>query len=166
MTEQTSCNSSDDENIESVLYPKDVATRDAKLRNEDHDGVKLGELRVFGLGGEHWRSFQLYEASPGEWKSRGLIEFPPGVVGICCVVEQEGDTDSRITHIGYSSWKYDTPEGDTGNRKPGRISDAQLRLPMPWKSVEIATPKWADNGGRWKQQRRAEGRSEQGDQIR
>ncbi|TEB36902.1 hypothetical protein FA13DRAFT_1810452 [Coprinellus micaceus] len=142
--QQSSPNSSDSGNEESVIGLKDVAFRDSERRgnSEHNDEITPGELRIFGLGGEYWKSFQLYEASPGEWKTSSPIELPPGVVGLRCIVEQDGRKDGRIIHLGCSSWKDDTSESDTGITKTGRISDAQLCLPMLWKSVEIATPKY------------------------
>ncbi|TEB25848.1 hypothetical protein FA13DRAFT_1896393 [Coprinellus micaceus] len=162
--QQSSPNSSDSGNEESVIGLKgmseglgfdharahvsvellDVAFRDSERRgnSEHNDEITPGELRIFGLGGEDWKSFQLYEASPGEWKTSSPIELPPGVVGLRCIVEQDGRKDGRIIHLGCSSWKDDTSESDTGITKTGRISDAQLCLPMLWKSVEIATPKY------------------------
>ncbi|TEB36926.1 hypothetical protein FA13DRAFT_1787223 [Coprinellus micaceus] len=142
--QQSSPNSLDNGNKESVIGLKDVAFRDSERRgNSEHNNeITPGELHIFGLGGEYWKTFQVYEASPGEWKTSSPIEFPPGVVGLRCIVGQDGRKDGQIMHLGYSSWKDDTPEGDTVVGKPGRISCAQLRLPMSCKSVEIATPKY------------------------
>ncbi|TEB25853.1 hypothetical protein FA13DRAFT_1817268 [Coprinellus micaceus] len=141
--QQSSPNSLDDGNKESVIDPNlDAASRESERRDEDNDAIKLGELRVFGIGGEHWKSFQLYEASPGGWKTSSPIELPPGVVGLRCIVEQDGRKDGLIIHLKYSSWKDDTPKGDTVVGKPGRILCAQLRLPMSCKSVKIAAPKY------------------------
>lgn len=53
----------------------DSATDHAQQRLEDDDGIKLGLLRVFGLGEENWKSFQLNEASPGEWGMGSMIEL-------------------------------------------------------------------------------------------
>ncbi|TEB31081.1 hypothetical protein FA13DRAFT_1733048 [Coprinellus micaceus] len=136
--QQSTPNPSDDPN--EVEIPFDSVGLTIK-HAQDRDETKLGELRVSGLDGEHWKSFELYEASPGKWRMSSRIEFPPGVAGIRCAVNWEGGEGYTVIPAGRPGRGGDIPEGDVELGNAGKMLNAQLALPASSREpIQIAVP--------------------------
>ncbi|TEB18348.1 hypothetical protein FA13DRAFT_1720119 [Coprinellus micaceus] len=105
-------------------------------RIEDRDGTKVAEFRIFGLDGEHWKSFDLYWDPSGEVKMCGPpMVLPTGVVGIRYACTAEGVEGLHIIHSSLPGCGGDTPDAGPGRGQNAGCGTA--RTSPSWQSMHI-----------------------------